>query len=131
MLHNLLGPARPGAPVAHASNFHVSDDDGGTAQARPVPSDETPPAEVAGIQMGKPVVALFLILAILFMLRVIKDAGNEVLKRDHTHFREVDVTLWNILIVSTLAIPGIAMHKFFANKYLGTGNPWRQLTNGV
>lgn len=131
-LHSLLDTARPGAPVAHASNFHVTDEDGGAAQSRPAPQAETPAgAQIAGVPVGKPVIALFLVIALLFFMRVFKDAAHVAAEKDHTHFREMDITLWNALIVATLAIPGINIYKFFTKAYLKPTNPFRQLVNNV
>lgn len=130
-LHNLLGAERPTSPVAYASNYHVTDDDGGAAVERPVPSDEAAAAAIRGVPVGKPIIALFLIIALLFALRVFKDAAHEAFQHDHTRFREVDITLWNALIVATLAIPGINIWKFFTKEYLAPTNPLRQLVNNV
>lgn len=128
-LHDLLTPARPSAPVAHASNFHVTDDDGGAAADKPVPS--APRTAIAGMPVGKPIIALFLIVCLLFCLRLAKDAGHEAFNRDHTRFRELDITFWNALIVATLAIPGINIYKFVTKTYLSPENPFRQLVDNV
>lgn len=128
MLHDLLAPARPAAPVANAADFHVNDN---IPSGKPVPSAETPSvarAQLAGVPVNsKPVVALILVLGLLFAIRVLKDSAHIALEHDHTRFREVDITLWNVLMISLLAIPGIAMWKFFTARYLHPENPFRVL----
>ena len=80
---------------------------------------------------SKPVVALVLVLCILFAIRFTKDAAGLAAKHDHTRFREMDITLWNMLMVSLVAIPGIAMWKFFTKQYLNPAHPFRVLVDAV
>lgn len=128
--HDLLSPARPSAPVAHGADFHVNDD---APSGKPVTSDETPTgAQLAGVAVNsRPVIALILVLGLLFSLRVLKDVAHHAVEHDHSRFREVDITLWNVLIVSLLAIPGIVMWKFFTQAYLHERNPFRTLVAAV
>jgi hypothetical protein len=128
MMHNLMDPAyyqgnaviNQGDPVASTQMV------GGA-------TDGVAPASgyaVRGHHLTNPAAALFILLIILFMLRFVKDHLHKD-KDSKGNFKELDITLWNITLVTLLAVPGIVMAKFFTGRFLGPQNPLRIMVNAA
>ena len=77
------------------------------------------------------VAGLLVVIALMFAIRLIVDGAHEVTKRDKTRFREVDVTLWNCLLIGVMAIPGIVCVKFLTVRFLHPRNPVRLIAQAA
>jgi hypothetical protein len=133
-LHNLLDPK------FYESNAYVNEDGtepvtssqqmGGTTDANTTMIKTGGGYNIAGKPVSNPIGVLFIILAILFLLKFVKDHLHKD-KEGRGHFQEIDVTLWNIALVTLLAIPGITMAKFFTVRFLAPANPLRVMVSAV
>lgn len=83
------------------------------------------PYTVGPVNPGPALAGIFVVIALMFALRLVTDGAHEVQKHDKTRFKEVDITIWNVLIIGLLAAPGIVLWKTLAAKYLHPQNPIR------
>lgn len=142
MVTSTLTGTRPN-PVLSAKDFH-----GDPAQPSMTGTQTTPQTaqrsrageafrvqggdyKVGPATPGLAVAGLFVIIALMFAIRLVIDGAHEVTKRDKTRFHEVDVTLWNCLLIGVMAIPGIVAVKFLAVRFLGARNPVRLIVQAA